>query len=227
MDIDNRLLYIERMPFSCKKIILTENMFHISNWVLLDAKQKLWLLQLHENNLSEIDNRIPSQIIESDKKGIIGESLYFSNQFHLIRVSKYYLEKADLNGLNCQMYCAIVHEHEHINHFIDVSNGKNDLKTNIIRDNLNNYIDYSGMIQDYIPYCLQPTEYYAHKVSEEKTIKTFNRLKDDLGYDDGFKIWCDEVESVDDLVKLYNQMNQTNFTANEIYMSALNQKNRK
>ena len=92
-------------------------------------------------------------------------------------------------------------------------------KTEEMRINLNSLIPYSGKTATkYIEYRLQPTEYYAHKISEEKTKEVFERLITEFGPDEGYEKWDqEEVVPLDLLVQLYNEENNTNFSFEELY----------
>lgn len=120
------------------------------------------------------------------------------------------------------MYCAILHEHEHMGQFDDIDSEKNDETTEIFRKNIANMLPYDDKtVSGYVEYRFQPIEYYAHKISEEGTIKAFKRLEQDFGKDQGFETWFDAISSasIDNLVELYNEEYACNFSFDEIYQN--------
>ncbi len=62
MNIENSLQNLESMPFGATKVILTENMFHIAIWNMMDINQKIRLLQVLENNLACRDGRVANKV---------------------------------------------------------------------------------------------------------------------------------------------------------------------
>ena len=129
-----------------------------------------------------------------------------------------------LKEMNAQMYCAILHEHEHMGQFDDIDSEKNDETTEIFRKNIANMLPYDDKtVSGYVEYRFQPIEYYAHKISEEGTIKAFKRLEQDFGKDQGFETWFDAISSasIDNLVELYNEEYACNFSFDEIYQNVV------
>lgn len=223
IDIDDKLSKIETLPFDYERTTLTENMFHISIWNKMNTHQKVKLLQLLEDNLAYVQGRKSSKVVLKSKLPHMATSSYITNS---IRVSQWYLENGlpYLKDMNAQMYCAIVHEHEHINQFLVSGSNQHDSKTEEIRSNIANFIPYrDASISDYVDYRFQPIEYYAHKISEENTKATFERLEAEFGIDNGFVDWYKfaSAASVDNLVKLYNEENSTNLSFDEIYKGIL------
>lgn len=223
MDIESILSQIEYMPFCEERIVSTQNLFHISFWNSMDTSQKVRLMQLLENNLSELDGRKPCKVVLFERMPNMATS---SSLWRMIKVSKWHLEQglSYLKSMNAQMYCAIVHKHEHISQFDDAESSKSDEKTIEIRKNIDKFIPYSDRnVTEYVEYRFQPMEYYAHKVSEEETVAVFKRLLQEFGDDDGFNSWFDAVSaaSIDDLVDLYNQENFASYTFDEIYQKIL------
>lgn len=207
MNIEKSLQSLESMAFSDTKVILTDNMFHITIWNQMNYNQKIRLLQTLENNLSCKDGRVPSIIKNFLKLPSLACASKLTGE---IKVSQWHFEMGfnDLNDLNAQAYCAICHEHEHISQFLDADSDKIDKKSEECRVNLKSIIPYSGStIQAYVEYRVQPIEYYAHKLSEEHTIATFARLEREFGKDIGFREWYDIISSasLQNLTKLYNQ----------------------
>lgn len=224
MDIENSLQNLESMSFSETKVTLTENMFHITIWNKMNLNQKVRLLQVLENNLSCKDGRDANEIKICLKLPNMASASKLTGK---IRVSQWHLTYGfnGLSDLNAQIYCAICHEHEHFNQFIDAESDKIDKKTEECRINLKSIIPYSAAtVQEYIDYRLQPIEYYAHKLSEEQTISTFIRLEREFGVDKGFKKWYEiiSVGSVENLVQVYNQEYCTAYTFDELYASVFN-----
>ncbi len=224
MDIENALQNLESMPFSEEKVILTDNMFHITVWNKMNMSQWVRLLQVLENNLACRDGRSPNKIEVLLKMPDLASASLLTGK---IRISQWHLECGfnDLSDMNAQTYSAICHEHEHFNQFIDAESDKDDKKTEECRVNLKSLIPYSdSSMQGYVEYRLQPTEYYAHKLSEEQTLSTFIRLEREFGEDKGFKEWYELISSVsvEDLVELYNQEYGTTYTFDELYTYILN-----
>lgn len=224
MDIENALQNLESMPFSEEKVILTENMFHITIWNMMNFSQRVHLLQLLEDNLSCRDGRAPNKIEIFLKMPNLASASLLTGK---IRISQWHLECGfnDLSDLNAQTYSAICHEHEHFNQFIDAKNDKADKKTDECRANLKHLIPYSdSTVQGYVEYRLQPTEYYAHKLSEEQTVATFIRLEREFGEDKGFKEWYELISAVtvEGLVQIYNQEYGTEYTFDELYANVFN-----
>lgn len=217
---DKELGKIDQLSVSEEKTKLIESMFHSSIWDKLNINQRIRLLELLENDLAAQQNRKPNKIIVWQKlPSKACASFPFSN---CIKISKHHLETIGI-GSNAAFYCAIVHEHEHFNQYYDSISNKKDSKTEEIRTNLNAIIPYSNATATkYIEYRFQPIEYYAHKISEEKTQKTFKRLVSDLGPDEGFEKWKnEEVVPLDLLVQLYNEENGTNLSFEELYQKIL------
>lgn len=227
MNIEKSLQNLESMAFSDTKVILTDNMFHITIWNQMNYNQKLRLLQTLENNLSCKDGRAPSRIENSLKLPNLACASRLTGE---IKVSQWHFEMGfnGLNALNAKAYCAICHEHEHLSQFLDADSDKIDKKSKECRVNLKSIIPYSGStLQEYIEYRVQPIEYYAHKLSEEHTIATFSRLEREFGEDMGFRGWYDIISSVSlqNLVQLYNQEYGTTYTFEELYASVLDKVN--
>ena len=223
MNIEKSLQSLESMAFSDTKVILTDNMFHITIWNQMNYNQKIRLLQTLENNLSCKDGRAPSRIKNFLKLPNLASASRLTCE---IKVSQWHFEMGfnGLNDLNAQAYCAICHEHEHISQFLDADSDKADKKSEECRVNLKSIIPYSeSTLQGYVEYRVQPIEYYAHKLSEEHTIVTFSRLEREFGEDIGFKEWYDVISSVSlqNLVLLYNQEYGTTYTFEELYASVL------
>ena len=223
MNIEKSLQSLESMTFSDTKVILTDNMFHITIWNQMNYNQKIRLLQTLENNLSCKDGRAPSRIKNFLRLPNLASASRLTCE---IKVSQWHFEMGfnGLNDLNAQAYCAICHEHEHISQFLDADSDKTDKKSEGCRVNLKSIIPYSGStLQGYVEYHVQPIEYYAHKLSEEHTIATFSRLEREFGEDIGFKEWYDVISSVSlqNLVLLYNQEYGTTYTFEELYASVL------
>lgn len=222
MNIEDILSKIELLPFSNERVLLTENLFYIDLWNCMDIMQKKRLLQMLENNLSAMEKRESNEVIFSFIPEIASASLKHKK----IRISESKLRFGTdyIKDVNAQFYCAILHEHDHISRFIDT---KSDEKSKILdefRSNFANFLPYGKSISEYVEYRLQPIEYYAHKISEEKTIETFDRLQNKFGKEDmGFKSWYEIVTkaSVDRLVSLYNKEYSTSYTYDEIYANIL------
>lgn len=223
MDIENSLQNLELMNFSDTKVTLTDNMFHIIVWDKMNMKQRVRLLQVLENNLSCKDGRCANKIEIYPKLPGIATSSRLTGK---IKISQWNLKYGEngLSDMNAQLYCAICHEHEHFNQFIDVESDKIDKKTENFRINLKSRIPYGTTVQEYIDYRLQPIEYYAHKLSEEQTISTFLRLEREFGEDKGFRAWYKVISyaSVENLVQLYNREYGTTYTFDELYTHILN-----
>lgn len=227
MNIEKSLQSLESMAFSDTKVILTDNMFHITIWNQMNYNQKIRLLQTLENNLSCKDGRAPSGIKNFLKLPNLACASRLTGE---IKVSQWHFEMGfnGLNDLNAQAYCAICHEHEHISQFLDADSDKIDKKSEECRVNLESIIPYSeSTLQEYVEYRVQPIEYYAHKLSEEHTIATFARLEREFGKDIGFREWYDIISSVSlqNLTKLYNQEYGTTYTFEELYSSVLDKIN--
>lgn len=227
MNIEKSLQSLESMAFSDTKVILTDNMFHITIWNQMNYNQKIRLLQTLENNLSCKDGRAPSGIKTFLKLPNLACASRLTGE---IKVSQWHFEMGfnGLNDLNAQAYCAICHEHEHISQFLDADSDKIDKKSEECRVNLESIIPYSeSTLQEYVEYRVQPIEYYAHKLSEEHTIATFARLEREFGKDIGFREWYDIISSVSlqNLTKLYNQEYGTTYTFEELYSSVLDKIN--
>ena len=227
MNIEKSLQSLESMAFSDTKVILTDNMFHITIWNQMNYNQKIRLLQTLENNLSCKDGRAPSKIKNFLKLPNLACASRLTGE---IKVSQWHFEMGfnGLNDLNAQAYCAICHEHEHFSQFLDADSDKIDKKSEECRVNLESIIPYSGStVQEYVEYRVQPIEYYAHKLSEEHTIATFARLEREFGKDIGFREWYDIISSVSlqNLTKLYNQEYGTTYTFEELYSSVLDKIN--
>lgn len=223
MNIENTLSKIENMPFSIDRVVLTENLFHISFWNSMNTNQKVRLLQLLENNTSSIEGREPNQVIVRLKMPYIATA---SLEYREIRISQWHLENglSYLKGGNAQFYCAILHEHDHISKFVDSQSDIRNKEIDECRINFANMLPYSDKyISEYIDYRLQPIEYYAHKFSEEKTIETFQRLEKEFGSDIGYRSWYANISlaTVDSLISLYNQEYATNYTFEDIYENIL------
>ena len=224
MDIEKDLQNLESMPFSEIRATLTENMFHIVVWNMMNLSQRVRLLQMLENNLACRDGRTPSEIEVIPKLRSLASASKLTNK---IRISQWHLTFGfnGLDNLNAQIYCAVCHEHEHFNQFIDAESEKSDKKTEECRINLKFIFPYSGAsVQDYIDYRLQPIEYYAHKLSEEQTISTFKRLEKKFGEDKGYREWYDVVSlgSVESLIQIYNSEYFTTCNFDELYASIIN-----
>lgn len=227
MNIEKSLQSLESMAFSDTKVILTDNMFHITIWNQMNYNQKIRLLQTLENNLSCKDGRAPSGIKNFLKLPNLACASRLTGE---IKVSQWHFEMGfnGLNDLNAQAYCAICHEHEHISQFLDADSDKIDKKSEECKVNLESIIPYSeSTLQEYVEYRVQPIEYYAHKLSEEHTIATFARLEREFGKDIGFREWYDIISSVSlqNLTKLYNQEYGTTYTFEELYSSVLDKIN--
>ena len=227
MNIEKSLQSLESMAFSDTKVILTDNMFHITIWNQMNYNQKIRLLQTLENNLSCKDGRAPSKIKNFLKLPNLACASRLTGE---IKVSQWHFEMGfnGLNDLNAQAYCAICHEHEHVSQFLDADSDKIDKKSEECRVNLESIIPYSeSTLQEYVEYRVQPIEYYAHKLSEEHTIATFARLEREFGKDIGFREWYDIISSVSlqNLTKLYNQEYGTTYTFEELYSSVLDKIN--
>lgn len=217
---DEQLEKLENLTPSSEKTKLIEEMFHSSIWNQLSMEQKIKLMELLEIDLAHQENRKPNQIYVCQKlPSKACASFPFSN---CIKISKFHLETIG-NGSNVAFYCAIVHEHEHFNQYYDSISNKNDALTEEMRDNLKSLIPYGAKTAtQYIEYRFQPTEYYAHRNSEERTKKVFERLTQELGPDEGFKKWKrEECIPTDFLVQLYNEENGTNFSFEELYYKIL------
>ena len=213
---DEQFSKIENLSPSKEKTKLIESMFHSSIWNQLDTNQKIRLLELLEIDFADQENRKPNKIEVWQKLPFIAcASFPFSNS---IKISKHHLETMGTKS-NAKFYCAIKHEHEHFNQYYDSISTKKDSKTEEMRINLNSLIPYSGKTATkYIEYRLQPTEYYAHKISEEKTKEVYERLITEFGPDEGYEKWDqEEVVPLDLLVQLYNEENNTNFSFEELY----------
>lgn len=214
--LDEQFNKLEKLLPSKEKTKLIESMFHSSIWNKLDTNQKIRLLELLEIDLANQENRKPNKIEVWQKlPSIACASFPFSNS---IKISKHHLETMGTKS-NAKFYCAIKHEHEHFNQYYDSISAKKDIKTEEIRANLNSLIPYSReTATKYIEYRLQPIEYYAHKISEEKTQEVFERLISEFGPDEGFEKWLqEEVVPLDLLVQLYNEENNTSFSFEELY----------
>ena len=227
MNIEKSLQSLEAMAFSDTKVILTDNMFHITIWNQMNYNQKIRLLQTLENNLSCKDGRAPSRIINFLKLPNLACASRLTSE---IKVSQWHFEMGfnGLNDLNAQAYCAICHEHEHISQFLDADSDKIDKKSEECRVNLESIIPYSeSTLKEYVEYRVQPIEYYAHKLSEEHTIATFSRLEREFGEDIGFREWYDIISlvSLQNLAQLYNQEYGTTYTFEELYASVLDKVN--
>lgn len=214
--LDEQFSRIEKLSPSSEKTKLIESMFHTSIWNKLSIEQKIRLLELLEIDLADQDNRKPNKISVWQKLPSIAQASFtFSN---CIKISKHHLETLGVES-NARFYCAINHEHEHFNQYYASISTKKDSKTEEIRVNLNSLIPYSDEnATKYIEYRLQPIEYYAHKISEEKTKEVFERLVNEFGPDEGFEKWKkEEVIPLDLLVQLYNEENSTSFSFEELY----------
>ena len=217
---DRELEKLEKLSPNSEKTKLIEEMFHSSIWNHLNSEQKIKLMELLEIDLSYQDNREPNKLQVWLKLPSRASAAFPAS--NAIRISKHHLENIGI-GSNVLFYCAVVHEHEHFNQYYDSISDKKDSLTEEMRDNLKSLITYCNkMATQYIEYRFQPTEYYAHKNSEVRTRKVFERLTQDLGPDEGFEKWKrEECIPTDFLVQLYNEENGTSFSFEELYNKIL------
>ena len=134
-----------------------------------------------------------------------------------IKVSQRQLESCA--EMNAEIYCAIVHEHEHMSQFAIADDiDRTDEQAEIIRNNLFKMIPYGGnTVTEYVEYRFQPIEYSAHFISEKNTKNVFEKLEKKFGEDEGFKKWSSNIVPNDLLVRLYNEENKTSKSFEEIY----------
>jgi|GEM_PF-4374071 len=218
MIIGDIIQSIKSLPFGSDKQVRIENLFHITFWKKMNTKTKLEVFQLLEDIISYAEGRNPSQIMPVLKQPQMASANVKDNK---IKISIYHLEMGldYLNNINAQLFCAIIHEHEHISQYL-VSQGLiNDVNTEGYHNNFKNIIPYSDEINGYTFYRFQAIEYYAHQISEDKTKKVFKRLLETFGEDSGYASWQTAIDmaSPEKIVDYYNSYNNTEYTIQTMY----------